>query len=208
MSCLGASLANLRETLSSSGLPLKIRVKLNGHEFLASGNGHEVTQQFQKFLDLIAELHKRESGRGKSTASNKPISERNHLSQISPTRASLQQIFNNDHRSSALIYRLPPPNAENLADVTLMLLLGYQELRQMHEVPATVLNQALVRSSLKISRLDRVLKPYIRERLVVKRGRGKGGYYRLTDLGIRKASEKIREHVALLPSAGHLSRLS
>ncbi|GJL63731.1 MAG: hypothetical protein NPIRA04_23850 [Nitrospirales bacterium] len=175
---------------------------------MASGNAHDVTQQFQKFLDLIAELNKRMTDQGQSTASNTPISEQNHLSQISPSRAFLQQVFDNDHRSSALIYRLPPHNAETLANVTLMLLLGYQELRQMQEVPVTVLNQALVRSSLKIARLDRILKPYIRERLVVKRGRGKGGYYRLTDLGIRKATEKIREHVALLPSTSQLSHLS
>ncbi|GJL66009.1 MAG: hypothetical protein NPIRA05_09800 [Nitrospirales bacterium] len=180
---------------------------MNGHEFLASGNGHEVTQQFQKFLDLIAELNTREAGQGKSTASSTPISAQTHVSQPAPTHASLQQVFDSDYRSPALIYRLPPHNAENLADVTLMLLLGYHELRQMHEVPATALNQALLRSSLKISRLDRVLKSYIRERFIVKRGRGKGGYYRLTDLGIPKATEKIRKYAALLPSAGHLDHV-
>jgi len=202
MSCLGDGMDDFKESSSSTKSHLKMRVKVGQHEFAAYGNGHEVTQQFQKFLDLIAELDKRPCDHPNPVESKEVTSELDRSLHASQTRSSLQQVFENDHRSSVLLYRFPPHREETQANIILMLLVGYQELRQMPEVPATILNQALAGSSLKISRLDRVLKSYIRERFVVKRGRGKGGYYRLTGLGTHKATERIHEYLALFPPSG------
>ncbi|WP_447971619.1 hypothetical protein [Nitrospira sp. M1] len=191
---------NFKKSSSASRATLKIRVKVKGHEFVASGSGDTVAQQFQKFLDLVAKLnHREEPSVLNTTLSGHVISQ-----DQSGTRTLLLDVFEDDSRSSALVYRIPPHRDETPANIILMLLLGYQELRQIHEVSATVLNQALARSSQKILRFDRVLKSYICERFVVKRGRGKGGYYRLTSHGMKKATDILFELVALLPSSRNL----
>ena len=199
MSRLGQGRKNLKKPSSTTGGLIKVRIKLQGSEFEASGNGKDVTQQFQNFMALMTKLHVHGFSHDATTESQEDSFSMLNAREMAPTLPFLLKIFENDHRSSALIYRSPPPADEPDANLILMLLLGYQNLRQMNDVPVTVLNHALARSSRHVLRLDRALKTYIAARFVMKRGRGKGGFYRLTGLGIKKASEKVRELATLLP---------
>jgi hypothetical protein len=67
------------------------------------------------------------------------------------------------------------------------LLLGHKQLRNEEDVPVTVLTEALKQSGCRVKRLDRILTVYTKDHSVVRSGRGKGGKYRLTNLGLKRA---------------------
>ncbi len=168
---------------------MKLKVTLPTGKFEASGEVHDVTQQFQKFLHIISSLDEY------------PLPGKPMPYEQSPITPALETIFDNDQPSSILVFRTPPPNNEPLPNWVLLLLLGYRELRQTKDVSATVLIQALQQASHQVPRLDRMLHAYLTERFLMKGGRGKGGFYRLTGHGVDKACEKARELAALI--SGH-----
>ena len=160
---------------------VKLRVKLNGQEFEAIGTVQNVSQLFGDFLQVLSQVSK-----------NASTTDLDHTSQTlttPSTQSYLHGIFQHDDRSAALIFRSSPSSHEPIANLVLLLLLGYQELRFMKDVPATSIIHALKHWSPTITRLDREVKTYVAERLIVKGGRGKGGFYRLTGQGAEKAQE-------------------
>jgi hypothetical protein len=81
----------------------------------------------------------------------------------------------------------PPVGVTPEADAVLLLLFAYKQLRGDEDIPVTTLNAALIQSGCRVKRLDRILKDYLHNRSIVRTGRGKGGKYRLTNLGFQKA---------------------
>ena len=157
-------------------------------EFKAEGNANTVTYQFEKFQNMVNSWkglppHKTTSLSPLRT--NQPFDAPNKKHRALP---SLEQIFENDPHSSILLCRTPPAGKDPEAQLVLLLLFGYRELRGVNEVAVVTLKHAVKRCLHPVLRLDRVLNLYTRERFVIKIGRGKGGKYRLTPLGIRKAS--------------------
>ena len=86
-----------------------------------------------------------------------------------------------------------------MSDTILLLLLGNQEILRQQETSALALNHGLIRSGGTVARLDRVLASCLRDQWVLKSGKGKGGKYRLSKLGIQHAWEKAIHLVNLLP---------
>ena len=186
MSRLRTNRLNLKESSSAKKSELQLRVKIQQHEFEASGDSHHVTELFEKFIQLFSAVEPAQVQLAEIPAQDD-----------NPNLPVLHTLFEHDQRSAALIYRVPPPTTEPMANWALLLLLGYRELRKTKDVPVTVLIHALRRSSCQTPRLDRILQAYLKERFLVKGGRGKGGYYRLTSHGVEKAWEKAIELSAL-----------
>jgi hypothetical protein len=166
---------------------IKLRVKVGEWEFEAEGETKTVIQQFEKFQGLVNGL-----------IANSPQKEglqvpprQNHVLHSTDKQElplpSLERIFETDPHSSILLCRIPPPGKGSEAKLVLLLLLGYLEIRGVTEVSVLALKQAIKHSLHPVLRLDRVLHNYARDRFVIKIGRGKGGKYRLTPLGIRQA---------------------
>ena len=66
-------------------------------------------------------------------------------------------------------------------------------------MPALALNHALKAAGFDDYRLDREMAPYLKAKLVLRSGVGKGSRYRLTTRGIKKAQELVQALAALLP---------
>ena len=73
------------------------------------------------------------------------------------------------------------------------LLFGHKRLREEEDIPVTVLTEALKQSGCPVKRLDRILTIYTKDHSVLRSGRGKGGKYRLTNLGLKKAEALVEE---------------
>ncbi len=86
-----------------------------------------------------------------------------------------------------------------IADTVLLLLLGYRELRGLGQISALVLNQGLESAGFDDYRLDREMAPYLKARLILRSGVGKGSRYRLTTRGVKRAQELIQSLSALIP---------
>ena len=155
---------------------IKLRIKLGECEFEAEGEEEIVIQQFEKFQDLV---------------NGRVASQPNQLLPFpSPQKLSLPQfekIFETDPQSSILLCRIPPPGKDSEAHMVLLLLLGYLKIRGIPEVSVLALKKSVKLSLHPVVRLDRILQHYLKDRFVIKTGRGKGGKYRLTPLGINKA---------------------
>ena len=168
----------------------KLKVKIGGQEFEAEGRSDLVTGQFEAFRRLI-------QGAGLATAERQPYLEgrrsrdltapQESTSQVSHRDAELAKLFRVSPQTQLLSLRQPPGGKYPEADAVLLLLLGHKRLRNEEDVPVTVLTGALKQSGCRVKRLDRILTVYTRDHSVVRSGRGKGGKYRLTNLGLKKA---------------------
>lgn len=74
-----------------------------------------------------------------------------------------------------------------------LVLYGYKVLKSQNEVPVTQLKAALRQSGCAVDRVDRVAEKYLGQGLLQKGGMGKGGVYRLTNLGEERARQLINE---------------
>jgi len=169
-----------------------MRVRLGKDSFEAEGPPGLVIQQFEIFRsmagkDLVT------SGHASSFSDPLP-------SQASPSPTRLHHLFHTEAGSSILRLRFIPEGKNPQAQATLFLLLGYKELQGTQEVPVLLLKQSLAQSSLAIGRLDRVLIGYLKDKWILKAGRGKGGRYALTTVGWKETKNRAQELEALFPS--------
>ena len=197
MSRFRQSTKNLIQSSSKATERTTLHVQIGEFAFDCEGSASTVARQFEKFKDLVNTYQARSMERKPALRDNDPVSLSQHDTQPLP---SLDHIFDNDSYSSLLLCRTPLPGKEPEANLTLLLLLGYRELRAVEEVPVLTLKQALKHSSFPVLRLDRVLNQYRKERFVIKIGRGKGGKYRLTTLGVHKAYTLAAELNDMLPT--------
>ena len=168
----------------------RLKVKIDGQEFEAEGRSDLVTQQFEAFRLMI-------QGAGLVTAQH-PIhpegrrprdltTPQESIPQASHRDIDLAKLFRVSPQTQLLSLCQPPGGKYPEADAVLLLLLGHKRLRNEEDVPVTVLTEALKQSGCRVKRLDRTLTVYTKDHSVVRSGRGKGGKYRLTNLGLKKA---------------------
>jgi hypothetical protein len=164
----------------------KLRVKLAGGEFEAEGDPELVTRQFETFRALLRwpAAAERENGvdrEGRRSTSEPARTARPHdMPDILP-------FIRVDQKTNELSLRALPTGQTMEADAVLLLLLGHKQVHGKDDVPVTRLTEALKQSGCPVRRLDRALSIHLRDHSVVKSGRGKGGRYRLTNLGLKKA---------------------
>lgn len=167
----------------------KLKVKIDGQEFEAEGLPDLVTRQFEAFRLMIQgaglvtgehTVHS-EGSRLLNPMSHEPIAQADHRD------VDFVKLFRISPQTQLLSLRQPPVGQYPEADAVLLLLLGHKRLRNEEDVPVTVLTEALKQSGCRVKRLDRILTVYAKDHSVVRYGRGKGGKYRLTNLGLKKA---------------------
>lgn len=168
----------------------KLKVKIGGQEFEAEGQSDLVSRQFEAFRLMIQEV-------GSATVRHfTPDTGRPPLRAVAPEDSHgeaggddvhLAQLFQMSPHSQLLSFRQPPGGDYPEADAVLLLLFGHRRLRNEVDVPVTVLMDALKQSGCPVKRLDRILTIYTKDRSVLRTGKGKGGKYRLTNIGLKKA---------------------
>ena len=197
MAHLRHSSKNLIQSSSKAAGLTKLHVQIGEFAFDCEGSPSTVARQFEKFQELVNTYQARSIERKPGVWGNDHVRLSQHDTQPLP---SLDQIFHSDSYSSILLCHTPLPEKEPEANLALLLLLGYREIRSLEEVPVLTLKQALKHSSYPVLRLDRVLNKYRKERFLIKIGRGKGGKYRLTTLGVQKAYALAAELNTVLPT--------
>jgi len=115
------------------------------------------------------------------------------IPQASHRDIDLAKLFRVSPQTHLLSLCQPPEGKYPEADAVLLLLLGHKRLRNEEDVPVTVLTEALKQSGCQVKRLDRILTVYMKDHSVIRSGRGKGGKYRLTNLGLKKAEIMLAE---------------
>ncbi len=186
---------------------LKLRVKIADCEYEAEGSQESVCAQFEIFKKLLWSFTKNTiasdlpSGKPKNDLGNQgtPLPAPQPELHTQHSGNVLQRLFLHDPLTSRLSCRVLPTGSTKTTDTMLLLLLGNQEILRQQETSALALNQALIRSGGTVARLDRVLSSCLRDHWVLKSGKGKGGKYRLSKLGIQHAWEKAVHLVNLLP---------
>jgi hypothetical protein len=105
-------------------------------------------------------------------------------------KEQIARVIGFDDKRGTIRLRAIPQNAP---DAVVLVLYGALRLRGEDEVPATRLAAGLESSGVTIGRIDREAAGYLRQRLITRYGKGKGGRYRITTTGMVRAAEVVRE---------------
>ena len=185
---------------------LKLRIKVHDCELEAEGPQTFVHEQFEAFKQLLADMTQKsvlselrdETDFSLSQESPALSLDKQALPKNSPA-ASFQKLLAWNDRTQQVTCAVLPEGPLRTADTVLLLLWGYRELRGFGEISALVLNKGLKSAGFSQFRLDRIMTPYLNDRLVLRSGVGKGGRYRLTTRGVEKAQDLVQTLAALIP---------
>ena len=187
---------------------LKLRIKVRDCELEAEGPQTFVHEQFEAFKQLLADMTQKsvlselrdETDLVPSQKLSSPprFPHEQALPKNSPA-AALQKLLAWNDRTQQVTCAVIPVGHLRTADTVLLLLWGYQELRGLSEISAMILNRGLKSAGFSQFRLDRIMTPYLKDRLVLRSGVGKGGRYRLTTRGVEKAQDLVQTLAALIP---------
>lgn len=187
---------------------LKLRIKVRDCELEAEGPQTFVHEQFEAFKQLLADMTQKsvlselrdETDLVPSQKLSSPprFPHEQALPKNSPA-AALQKLLAWNDRTQQVTCAVIPEGHLRTADTVLLLLWGYQELRGLSEISAMILNRGLKSAGFSQFRLDRIMTPYLKDRLVLRSGVGKGGRYRLTTRGVEKAQDLVQTLAALIP---------
>lgn len=187
---------------------LKFRIKIKECEFEAEGPQAFVCEQFEVFKRLLvdmpqkpvlSELRDEADIFPSGELPSPPLSLAKQALPKNPPVTSFHQLLAWDDYTQQVTCAVLPTGPLKAADTVLLLLLGYRELRGSTEVPALVLNKGLKSAGFSQFRLDRAMASYLKDRLVLRSGVGKGGRYRLTTRGVERAQDLAQTLAALLP---------
>jgi hypothetical protein len=163
----------------------KLQIKVGQHEFQAEGRIEDVRRDFELWKAMIADIpsHPQPSGNG-SESPQPPKAE-------IPQPDVLQRLYLRDDKRKLVTLRILPRSDDRNGESLLLLLLGFGAMMETNEVPVTMLRAALRQSGCTIDRVDQVAVKYVRQGLLNKGGRGKGGKYSLTNAGAEKAKSLL-----------------
>ncbi len=187
---------------------LKLRVKASDYELEAEGSRDFLNEQYEAFKQLLEDVAQKPvvsksrekidipSSRESETP---PLPDKKSVEHPSSPAKSFQKLLVWDDRSQRVKSTVLPDGPMKIAETVLLLLLGYRELRGLSQVPALALNHALKAAGFDDYRLDREMAPYLKARLVLRSGVGKGTRYRLTTRGVKKAQKLVQTLSPLIP---------
>lgn len=186
----------------------RLRVKVSDYELEAEGSRDFVREQYEAFRRLLGDVsEKLVVSESRETVECSPSPE-SPASPLPDEKTGVQGNFRTESFRKLLVWdneaqrvrsTVIPDGPMRVADTVLLLLLGYRELRGLSQVSALALNQALKAAGFDDFRLDREMAPYLKARLVLRSGVGKGSRYRLTTRGVKKAQELVQSLSALIP---------
>lgn len=186
----------------------RLRVRASDYELEAEGSRDFVREQYEAFRRLLDDVAKnpvlsgpREKVDFSSLRESQvpPLPGKKKAVPGKPPAKSFQKLLVWDNRTQQVKIMALPEGPTKVADTVLLLLLGYRELRGLSQVSALDLNQGLGAVGFDDLRLDREMAPYLKARLVLRSGVGKGSRYRLTTRGVKKAQELVQTLTALIP---------
>lgn len=167
----------------------RLKIRIGDAEFEAEGTEETVNQQFEAFKELIQNAPRSVSS--VRTASSGPAAMPQTLPELD--LESLNRLFFKTKGGKFLSLYVTIQGEDRLQKAILLLLYGYRRLLSSEDLPVTTLKDSLEQSGFIVGRIDRVASPLIREALVVKAGKkGKGGRYRLTNLGFTVAETEAK----------------
>lgn len=187
---------------------LRLRVKASDYELEAEGSRDFLNEQYEAFKQLLEDVAQKPVVSGEREKIDFPSSRDSEVSPLPDEKAavprsfqpkSFQKLLVWDDRTQRVASTVLPEGPTRIADTVLLLLLGYRELRGLSQISALLLNQGLRSSGFDDFRLDREMAPYLKARLALRSGVGKGSRYRLTTRGVKKAQELVQTLAALLP---------
>jgi hypothetical protein len=172
----------------------KLKLKVGPHEFEAEGDHEQVMAQLQIWQQLIAASPIAASSTIAAAPQEGPGSGLAPKADRELDRTDLSKMFIHSEATQEISLRyIPPASDTKERDAILMILLGYRALEDKPEILVTWLKAALEKSGLTADRIDRLANPLVNERLLLKRGRSKGGVYQLTNKGVIEATRLAKE---------------
>ena len=187
---------------------LKLRVKASDYELEAEGSRDFLNEQYEAFKQLLEDVAQKPVVSKSREKIDIPSSRESETPPLPgdktdvPGRSqakSFQKLLVWNDRTQRVTSTVLPDGPTRIADTVLLLLLGYRELRGLSQVSALLLNQGLRSAGLDDYRLDRELAPYLKAKLVLRSGVGKGTRYRLTTRGVKRAQELVQSLSGLIP---------
>lgn len=187
---------------------LRLRVKASDYELEVEGSREFLNEQYEAFKRLLEDVTQKSVMPRTAEKIDFPSSRDPHVpplpgektgaSRNSPAKSFQKLLVWND-RTQRVASTVLPDGPTRIADTVLLLLLGYRELRGLSQISALLLNQGLRFAGFDDFRLDREMAPYLKSRLVLRSGVGKGSRYRLTTRGVKRAQELVQTLATLLP---------
>lgn len=189
---------------------LKLRVKASDYELEAEGSRDFLNEQYEAFKQLLGDMTQKSiaSGAQGKIAFPSPRDSRvaplpGEKTDVPPNfqAKSFQKLLVWNDRTQRVTITILPDGPTRIADTVLLLLLGYRELQGLSQVSALNLNQGLKSAGIDDVRLDREMAPYLKARLVLRSGVGKGSRYRLSTRGVKRAQELAQSLATLIPDS-------
>ena len=162
----------------------KLRIKIGDAEFEAEGSEEAVKQQYAEFLAALstAPAASKKLGTADAKTATSQLSE-------APDASLISQAFEGEGETISLKF-LPKTETQH-PDALLLLLYGYDRLKNQPMVLGTQLLKAAKQSGLQIDRIDRSIAAH--EGLLLRGGTRKGTKYGLNNQGKIKALEVLRQ---------------
>ena len=151
----------------------KLRIKFGEHEFEAEGPVDAVQDQFKLFSKLVAPNS--EAERPAAAAIEQPA--------VPPLQKIMQV-------RKKIAWLKVPARPE---DAVLVVLLGQKQFRSNDKVSGVEIMRGLRQSGLRVPRADYILMKHNANGHVTWSGEGRGRRYSLTDAGVVRAQQIVRE---------------
>ena len=191
---------------------LKLRVKASDYELEAEGSRDFLNEQYEAFKQLLEDVAQKpvvSKSREKIDIPSRresktpPLPDQKTVEPSNSQAESFQKLLVWNDQTQRVKSTVLPDGPTRIADTVLLLLLGYRELQGLSQVSALALNQGLIAAGFDDYRLDREMAPYLKARLVLRSGAGKGSRYRLTTRGVKRAQELVQTLASLIPDPLH-----
>jgi len=167
----------------------KLQFRIGPHEFSAEGPVDDVRQDFALWKRMIEDV----PALGVVDTAARPDAVGVYkANDIALPQLPIEKLYVVDSKRGSVTLRILPRSADRNADALILLLLGYRIALNLEEVAVTVLRSSLRQSGCTVDRVDSVTAKNVRNGILNKGGRGKGGKYSLTNSGMDKATTMAR----------------
>jgi hypothetical protein len=166
--------------------PYRLKIKVGPHEFEAEGSEASVAKQFEAWKELIGSL-----GTAAPTKTVEPDNADDNGSNGGVELPSA--VFRVDRTRRMVSLSTQPSGEHRNADAILLIIYGYARAFDQEFVQVTTIKESMATSGLTVDRVDRAIAPHIRANFIRKGGTAKGSRFRLTNTGLARAEELVRE---------------
>lgn len=168
----------------------RLKVKLGPHEFEAEGPPDVVQAQFEAWKDLIQSIptpaqasHHEVKSHESAPAAQAAI--------LNVDSEAISALFGVNEKQGVVFIKAHPVGENRNADAALLVLYGLRRLLGKEDALAGDIKDCLEESGIRVDRIDRTVGSHTSSGLLMKSGFGKGGRYRLSNTGLRKAEELV-----------------